>query len=86
MSIKYNITEKLNLEPDIIAGTILVTLYDNRYARIENFKSIIEYSTNIIKFLGTNKRVMIQGSNLQIIQYSAIECNIKGQIIGISYE
>lgn len=86
MSFKYKMSEALNLEPDIVAGTMILYFHDNRYARVENFTSILEFDACLIKFQGKNGRVCIEGENLQIQQYSAIECNIKGRIQRISYE
>lgn len=79
-------SEALNLEPDIIAGTMILYFHDNRYARIENFKSIVEFSPSTIRFQGKNGRICIEGEHLEINQYSEIECNIKGRIHCISYE
>lgn len=84
--IRFRASEEIHLPPDIIAGAMLVSLQDNRYVQVENFRSILQYTRNQLKIQGKNERICIQGENLEILYYTFDECSIKGRIYNILYE
>ena len=46
------ISKKMGLQPDILDGATIVKAYGDEYAIIENYKSIIEYTEEIVKLQG----------------------------------
>lgn len=43
------VSEHLNLPADIACGSCIVTAYGRRHIYIENYKGIIEYTSELIK-------------------------------------
>ncbi len=84
--IRFKASEEIHLPPDIIAGAMLVSLQDNRYVQVENYRSILQYTKEQLKIQGKNERICIQGKNLEILYYTSDECSIKGHIQNILYE
>ena len=74
------------LPPEILTGTMLISVQDNRFAQIENYKSIVEYNASRLRLQGKNGRLIIDGEKLELLCYSIEECWIKGKIHNISYE
>lgn len=46
------VSEHLNLPADIACGSCIVTAYGRRHIYIENYKGIIEYTSELIKDSG----------------------------------
>ncbi len=80
-----SISEKLDLPPDILEGATVVNVYGNQSARIENYKSIIEYSPRQIKLQGKHVKLLILGDLLEIDRFSQDDCEIRGNIEEVHY-
>ena len=39
-----NLSEKLDIPPDVTEGATIINVYGNQTALVENYKSIIEYN------------------------------------------
>lgn len=79
------LTEKLDLPPDILDGATIVNMYGNQSALVENYKSIIEYSSEQIKLQGKHVKLLIEGSNLEIDRFTLEDCKITGNIQVVHY-
>ncbi len=79
------ITEKLDLPPDILDGATIVNMYGNQSALVENYKSIIEYSPNLIKLQGKHIKLLIEGKDLEIDRFTLEDCKIRGDIQLVHY-
>lgn len=78
------ISKKMGLQPDILDGATIVKTYGDEYAIIENYKSIIEYTEEVVKLQGKHVKVMICGSRLCIESFEPDECRVFGKISGIN--
>lgn len=75
----------LNLPADILAGAPILTAMGRNDICLENYKSIIEYDSNIIKIQAKNCRICIEGNHLNIIYFTEDEMRITGYIKSINY-
>ena len=74
------ISKKMGLQPDILDGATIVKAYGDEYVIIENYKSIIEYTEEIVKLQGKHVKVVINGSCLCIESFEPDECRVFGKI------
>ena len=56
--------ESLKLPKDTMLGAAIVTVTGNREAFIENYKGILEYTTESIVLQGKNTKICFEGSSL----------------------
>lgn len=74
------IVEVLELPKDLCLGAFNIRLMGQYEAYIENYRSIIEYGSSVIKLQGKNSRLCINGRNLRIVCFSKDDMRIKGFI------
>lgn len=79
------VTEMLDLMPDILEGAIIINIYGNETALVENYQSIIEYSQNQIKLQGKHIKLLIEGEDLLIDRFTEDDCKIYGRIEEVRY-
>ncbi len=79
------IMESLQLPKDILHGDMRITMTGNREAWIENYKGILEYSTESILLQGKNGRVQFEGKRLTIDYYTNEDMKLTGKIMCIKY-
>lgn len=84
--VKSNIVESLELPRDIIYGAVIVTAMGRNQVLIENYKGIIEYTTERVRLQTKNCQVTIEGKRLMIEYYTNEEMKITGFIQGIIYD
>lgn len=77
--------EKLHLPKDITQGAFILTAIGNKELYIENYKGILEYTTNCIRIQGKNTYIVIEGRGLKIEHYTEEDMLIKGNIISVQY-
>ncbi len=77
--------ESLQLPGDILRGDMRITLTGNREVWIENYKGILEYSTECILLQGKNGRVQFEGKRLAIDYYTNEDMKLTGRIMSIKY-
>lgn len=80
-----NLSSKLKLPSDILAGAPIITSIGKSEVCVENYKGIIEYNTTQIKILTKIGRVQIDGKHLNISYFTNDEMKITGMIQSISY-
>ncbi len=84
-SSKELIVESLKLPKDTMLGAAIVTLTGNREALIQNYKGILEYTTESIVLQGKNCRICFEGKRLSIDYYTNEDMKISGSIDAVRY-
>lgn len=82
---KELIVESLKLPKDTMLGAAIVTVTGNREAFIENYKGILEYTTESIVLQGKNCKICFEGKRLSIDYYTNEDMKISGSIETVRY-
>ena len=82
---KELMVESLKLPKDTMLGAAIVTVTGNREAFIENYKGILEYTTESIVLQGKNTKICFEGSSLSIDYYTNEDMKISGKIDALRY-
>ena len=82
---KELIVESLRLPKDTMLGAAIVTITGNREAFIENYKGILEYTTQTIVLQGKNCKICFEGKQLSIEYYTNEDMKISGMIDTVRY-
>ena len=82
---KELIVESLKLPKDTMLGAAIVTVTGNREAFIENYKGIVEYTTESIVLQGKNCKICFEGKRLSIDYYTNEDMKISGSIDAVRY-
>lgn len=77
--------DRTNLPKDVILGVPIVTVTGNLEINIENYKSLIEYTDQIIRIKIRDGEVKISGEHLKIVYYKSAEMKITGAFRAIEY-
>ncbi len=77
--------ESLKLPKDSMLGASIVTLTGNTDAFVENYKGIIEYTSEVILLQGKHCKIQICGKRLNIVYYTNEDMKINGWIEKICY-
>ena len=83
--VRKNLAEVFELPKDVMLSLPKITMIGNLQIHIENHKEIIEYSSNLIRILAKNKKIVIQGEDLTIKNIVVNEINIIGKIEEIQF-
>lgn len=83
--ITSNLVESLELPKDLMYGAVLVTVTGNTEMLVENYRGIIEYTSERIRVQTKNCQVQVQGQQLLIAYYTNDEMKITGNICQIQY-
>lgn len=79
------VVESLKLPKDSMLGASIVTITGNTEAFIENYKGIIEYTSEVILLQGKTCKIEICGKRLSIVYYTNEDMKISGWIERICY-
>ena len=79
------IVESLKLPKDTMLGAAIVTVSGNREAFIDNYKGILEYTTESIVLQGKNCKICFEGWGLSIYYYTNEAMKISGSIDAVRY-
>lgn len=82
---KELVVESLKLPKDSMLGASIVTVTGNTDAFIENYRGIIEYTSQMILLQGKNCKIEICGKRLSIVYYTNEDMKINGWIDQIRY-
>ena len=86
INLKKIITKNLELPLDIIDRVSIVTIYGDKELWVENYKGLIEYTSEKIIIQGKNSRIKICGCELFIDYYANEELKIVGKICNVMCE
>ena len=79
------VVESLKLPKDSMLGASIVTVTGNTEAFVENYRGIIEYTSQVILLQGKNCKIEICGRKLGIVYYTNEDMKINGWIEQIRY-
>lgn len=85
ISSKELVVESLKLPKDSMLGASIVTVTGNSEAFVENYRGIIEYTSQIILLQGKTCKIEICGKRLSIVYYTNEDMKISGWIEQIRY-
>ena len=80
------ISNKLHLPADMLAGAPIITATGRNEICLENYKGIIEYNGNLIKIQTKACKICIEGKELNILYFTEDEMRITGYIQAIYYQ
>lgn len=80
------LSKRFHLPADILAGVPLINMTGNHQLCLENYKGIIEYTSNSIKVQTKIGKLLIQGEKLNIDYFTEEEMCISGVIYVIKYQ
>ena len=75
----------LAVPQDILAESILISVYGRQCVRLENYKGILDYSDTQIKVWSRDGKIIITGKKIHISYCSDVELCIIGRISQIQY-
>ncbi len=85
LSGKELMVESLKLPKDSMLGASIVTLTGNTEAFVENYKGIIEYTSEVILLQGKSCKIEITGKRLCIVYYTNEDMKISGWMEKVRY-
>lgn len=81
--IKEKLQVALELPAELLMNSYRITIIDNLNILVENYKSIIEYESYIIRL---SCGVSILGDNLNVLEISSDEIIVGGKLMNIEFE
>jgi sporulation protein YqfC len=85
MGFREQLTQKMKLPRDLVLGAAVLTVTGRSEAYIENYRGIIEYTSERIRLQTKTCQMMLSGEGLHIDYYTEDEMKISGQIGEIRY-
>ena len=86
----YSISERfltaMELPGDLAHKAPIITITGPAQVMLENYKSILSYTSEQLIVATCQGRVILQGKNLEIFHYTTWEMEIKGQILSVMLE
>ena len=86
----YSISERfltaMELPNDLACKAPIITITGPAQVLIENYKSILSYTCEKLVVVTCQGRVILQGRNLEIFRYTALEMEVKGRIVSVVLE
>ena len=79
-------SESLSIPKDVLAGQPMINLTGNHHIRVNNYRSVAEYSTEHIRLSIGKKNIEIYGNHLLIESLRKDEIIIAGNILNISFD
>ena len=67
------------------ALTMMVTLKGSRWAYIENYSYIADYNAQMIKIMGKEQMVVLEGRQLSIVYFTEDDLLLCGRILSVRY-
>lgn len=77
--------ESLKLPKDSMLGASIVTITGNCEVFVENYKGILEYSSESIVLQGKTCKIELTGKRLSIVYYTNEDMKISGRISTVRY-
>lgn len=80
-----NLSGRFHLPPDILEGSVMISLVGRRNVRVENYKGIIEYTEECIRIQTKNGKLILEGLHLNMDYCTDIELHVTGRIKQIRF-
>ena len=84
--IRESVVRAFDLPPDLVYGSVLVSVTGQNELLIENYRGILEYKDEHIRIQAKDCRILVVGKQLEIEYYTNEEMKIRGLIEQIFYE
>ena len=84
MSVSERFMTAMELPGDLSCKAPIITITGPSQVQIENYKSILSYTSEKLIVVTCQGRVILQGKNLEIFHYTTWEMEIKGQILSVN--
>ncbi len=84
-TLKYSLTESLELPKEITMNLPLLTIIGKEEARLENYKNIIEFSDEKIRINTSCGILKLEGKNLVISEMTSNDISISGRLLKYEY-
>lgn len=82
---KELMVESLKLPKDSMLGASIITVTGNNDIFIENYKGILQYSSELILLQGKNCKIELKGKRLNIVYYTNEDMKISGVIESVCF-
>lgn len=79
------IANHLEIPDDVLFGLPRISMSGNRELRLENYKTVLEYQDEQIRFACKNACITVTGTSLSITVITDDEVSISGQILSVSF-
>ncbi len=77
--------ESLSLPKDLLLGSAILTITGNEDIYIENYRGILQYTSDTIILQTKTNQIQILGEHLEIVYYNNEDMKINGCISSISW-
>ena len=81
--IREQIGSQLSLSQDVCSNSCIITITGTMEVLIENYKGLLEYSSEKIVLQGLRERISILGREMTIHTYNNEDCLIQGHITAV---
>ena len=89
-SSEHSVSERfftaMELPGDLACKAPIVTITGPAQVMIENYKSILSYTSEQLIVVTCQGRVILQGKNLEIFRYTSLEMEVRGKIMAVMLE
>jgi len=85
-SIRRSLTQALEMPSEVLINVPVINIVGNGELDIENYKSILEYSTDRIAVNASGYIVMIEGKTLELKCVTSETVSIRGNIASLSFK
>ena len=86
MSVSDRLITAMDLPGEPSCKAHIITITGPSQVQIENYKSILSYTSEKLIVVTCQGRVILQGKNLEIVHYTTWEMEIKGQVLSVMLE
>lgn len=83
--VSRRLSDKFDIPQNIIAKAPVILWYGNHRLCIENYRSIIEYTEELIKVQTKQQKIYVKGNRLVIAYFREDEMCILGNIDSVEY-
>ena len=83
---KELVVESLKLPKDSLLGASIITVTGNTDIFVENYKGILQYSSELILLQGKNCKIELKGKRLNIVYYTNEDMKISGVIDSVCFK
>ncbi len=77
--ISKNVLKKLDMAPEA-AGSVRLTALDDTHARIENYRSVVEYTQRKVRLIAGDMIIVIEGEGLELEALGKENVAVRGRI------
>ena len=84
--VRENLLTKMEIPEDLAGREPIITITGSAKAVIENYRSILSYTSEKMAILTCRGKICITGKNLEIFTYDPMEMEIRGFISCIFLE